>query len=328
MMQRLQGLAEKAKASFPGKVLLKYLEDNGPSQAILIAWNALQSIFPITLALAAILGVVLSRVGIYRQAIYRTVVVLIPDQAGQAQALAALEGVRTRTGLLAILALVGFFWSAFLLFGSMEQAFDVIFHVPVRPILRQFLMAVVMMVIFSVLATVAIATSGLLPLLGRLPGLPQGFVSGGAGSALGQFLIGCAAGFLLFFVLYYVVPNRNQRVRQVWVGAFVAGVAFKLLTLGFPLYLQIAGPAMNQYGKTFGFLFILMVFFYFTGVITMVGVEINAVLYPVPIAQPERAQALAPAARGAGGPPEEMEARRRRREEAEAAGAAEPPPSG
>jgi membrane protein len=316
VIARLRDLGQRAQSTFPGKVLLKYMEDNGPSQAILIAWNGLQSIFPITLALAAILGLLLARIGVYRQGIYRTVLMLIPDQAGQAQALAALEGVRTQTGLLAVLALVGFFWSAFLLFGSMEQAFDVIFHVPVRPIPRQFLMAVVMMVIFSVLATVAVATSGLLPLLGRLPGLPEGLGGAGAGSAIGQFLVGCAAGFLLFFVLYYVVPNRKQRVRQVWVGALAAGVAFKLLTLGFPLYLNIAGPAMNQYGKTFGFLFILMVFFYFLGVITMVGVEINAVLYPVPIPQPERAQALSPAARGAGEPPEEAEARRRKREEA------------
>jgi membrane protein len=327
VMDRLRRWSERARATLPGKVVLKYMEDNGPSQAVLIAWNGLQSIFPIALALAAILGFVLARVGLYSDAVYRTVVALIPDQAGQAQALVALNGVRTQRGLFAVLGLAGFFWSAHLLFGAMEQAFDVIFHVPVRPLPRQFLMAILMMLIFAVLAAVAVATSGLLPLLARLPGLPPGIAGSGPFSATGQFIVGCVASFLLFFVLYYVVPNRKQHVRQVWPGALFAGVAFKLLTLAFPLYLHVAGPAMNQYGKTFGFLFILMIFFYFLGVITMVGVELNSVLYPVPIPQPERAQAMSPATAGPGQPPPEIDARRAKRKAAAEEEAARRPTS-
>jgi membrane protein len=314
-------LVSRAMGSLPGRVIRKFAEDNGPTQAVSIAWNALQSIFPIALVLAAVLGFVLSRVGVQSKAVYQTVVAIIPGQAGQQEVFDGLEKVRQTTGLFAVLGVIGFLWSASLLFGAIEQAFDLIYHVPMRDFLRQKVVAVVMMVIFSVLAAVAIATSALLPLLDRLPGIPVSLASGPAGVVV-QFLIGSISGLVLFFVIYYVVPNRKQKPTQVWPGALFSGVALELLSLGFPLYLHFAGQGMNQYGKTFGLLFILMVFFYFVGVIIVLGVEINSVLYPVPIPQPDRVQALSPAATGEGEPPPEIAERRRRREAAarEAAG--------
>jgi membrane protein len=287
------------------------IEDNAPSQASLIAWNLLGSLFPIALALATILGVVFGS-GAHTKGVYRLVAAAVPDPQGQQQVLASLDGVRTQTGLFSILALAGFLWSASSLFGAMEQAFDLIFHVPMRDFLRQKLVAVLMMVIFSVLAGLAILTSALLPLVGRLPGLSVSLLTHGPAALLTQFVIGSVSGFLLYFVTYYVVPNRKQEVRQVWPGALFAGVAFELLSLCFPLYLHFAGPGMNQYGRTFALVFILMFFLFCVGMVTMLGVEINAVLYPVPIPQPDRVTALAPAATGEGRPPDEVAERRRK----------------
>jgi membrane protein len=308
-MRRLALLAER---SFPGRVARKALiEDNAPSQASLIAWNLLGSLFPIALALATILGVVFGS-GAHAKGVYRLVAAAVPDPQGQQQVLASLDGVRTQTGLFSILALAGFLWSASSLFGAMEQAFDLIFHVPMRDFLRQKLVAVLMMVIFSVLAGLAILTSALLPLVGRLPGLSVSLLTHGPAALVTQFVIGSVSGFLLYFVTYYVVPNRKQEVRQVWPGALFAGVAFELLSLCFPLYLHFAGPGMNQYGRTFALVFILMFFLFCVGMVTMLGVEINAVLYPVPIPQPDRVTALAPAATGEGRPPDEVAERRRK----------------
>jgi membrane protein len=301
----------------PGRVLRKFIEDNCPTQAVSIAWNALQSLFPLTLVLATILGLILSRAGVHSRTVDKTLIAFIPDQAGQQQALTALDQVRSQTGLLAILGGVGFLWGASLLFGAMEQAFDVIFHVPMRDFPRQKLMAVLMMVVFCVLAGLAVVSSTLIPLLGRLPALPLLLRAQGPAQIVTQFVIGSVAAFVLYFVIYYVVPNRSLRLRQVWPGALFAGIAFELLTLAFPIYLHFAGRGMSQYGKTFGLLFILMMFFYFVGVITMIGVEINAVLYPVPIPQPERAQALSPATTGPNRPQPEIEARRDRRQAVE-----------
>lgn len=281
-------LVARVQGSLPGRVARRVQQNSGTSWAALIAWSGLQSLFPIALALAAILGVVLGAIGVDSRLVYDTVAAVIPDQAGRQQVLEALRGVKTQTGLFAVLAIVGFLWSASSLFGTMEEAFSAILHVRTRGFLRQKLMAVVMMLIFTVLAGAAIVSSTFLPMLGSLPGVGISGLTQGTASGAIRFVFGSAAGFLLFFAIYYVVPNREQEVGQVWPGALFAGIAFEIVTLAFPLYLYFAGPGMNRYGKTFGLLFVLMVFFYLVGLVTVVGMELNAVLRPPPDAAPRR----------------------------------------
>lgn len=310
----MKNTIHRVKESMPVRVLRKAQEDNVPSQAVLIAWSGLLSMFPIVLALVSILGAVLGSVGLNSKSIYQIVAAAIPDPGGQQQVLTALQGVRSQTGLFAILAIIGFLWSASSLFGTMEQAFDVMYHVPRRSFVRQKLMAVLMMLIFAVLAALAVISSTLLTLVGHMPGLSvSGAIYGPLAVAV-QFVVGATAGFMLFFAIYYVVPHRKQRARQVWPGALFAGVAFEVLTLVFPVYLHFTGRGMSQYGRTFALLFILMAFFYFVGLVTMIGMEINTVLYPVPIPQPARSEALAPAATGSGEEGREAAAREEKAE--------------
>jgi len=73
--------------------------------------------------------------------------------------------------------------------------------------------------------------------------------------------------------------------RQVWPGALVTGILFEVVTLIFPVYLTF-NKGLNAYGKTFGLFFLLMTFFYFVGLITMVGAEVNSVLSPADAVRP------------------------------------------
>jgi membrane protein len=288
---RARGWGERAASTLPGRVVRKFIADDGPSQAILIAWNTLFSIFPIVLAMATVLGLLLASAGVKSDAIYQTVLAIVPDQQGRGQALAGLEAVKQRSGLFLVIALVGFVWSGSSLFGAMEQSFGRIVHTRPRPFVRQKLMGILMMVLFTVLAGIAIGTSAVLPLLKQLPVVPPAWTQS-ATLYLIQPVIGVLSGVLLLGTLYYVVPNRRQRLREVLPGALLAGIAFYLLTLLFPLYLAF-NKGLNAYGASFAFLFIVMNFFYFLGLITMLGAELNAVLDPVPIEQPAAAQPTA-----------------------------------
>jgi predicted lipid-binding transport protein (Tim44 family) len=81
-------------------------------------------------------------------------------------------------------------------------------------------------------------------------------------------------------------------------GALLAGVLFEVVTQLFPLYVTL-NKGLNQYGKTFGLIFLLMTFFFFLGLITMLGVELNSIIYPVPVELPGKdAHAVAPAQSG------------------------------
>jgi hypothetical protein len=131
---------------------------------------------------------------------------LFPTDLGTQTAL--IEGMNSlqhQTGLFALLALVGFLWTGSGLFGAMEEAFSVVFQTPTRPFLRQKLMAVAMMGLFAVLALLAVGTSAL------------SLTKGDTGYVV-QVAIGVVSGFVLFFAIYTVVPNRRQRLSRVLPG--------------------------------------------------------------------------------------------------------------
>jgi len=199
-----------------------------------------------------------------------------------------LAGVKEQTGLLAVVGLIGLIWGGSALFGAMEQAFAIAYRVRPRSFIPGKLMSAAMIFLFTILAGVAVTTSSVLPALNQLPNVPA-FLAGGAAAAL-QLVVGIVAGFILYLVIYFVVPNRRLGLGQVWPGALVAGVLFEVVSLIFPIYLSL-NKGLNAYGKTFGLFFLLMTFFYFVGLITMVGVEVNSVLHPVSAVQPAPAAA-------------------------------------
>jgi len=271
--------------SVPGRVIRKFLEDQAPNWAALIAWNALLAMFPIVIFAASLLGFALRLFGQANEAVYKTIFSVIPgDTQQQTELLKAVGGVKSQSGLLFIIGLVGLLWGGAALFGAMEQAFSVIYHTKPRDFVRQRLIAFGMVFLFTILVGVAVATSALLPALKHIPNIPE-FLYSGAAAFILQVLIGITAGFLLFGSMYYVIPNRKQQFRKVLPGTLVAAVLFELITLIFPLYISL-NNGINQYGKTFGLFFLLMTFFFFLGLITMIGVEVNSVIFPVPIDVP------------------------------------------
>ena len=279
-LARAEEAGSRVASFFPVRVLRKFMEHGGGSQAVLIAWNALTAIFPIGLALAAIGGLILARVGVSSATIAQHMGSLFPSDLGTQRAvLDGMDSLRKSSGLFAILALVGFVWTGSSLFGAMEEAFGVVFQVRGRPFLRQKLMAIGMMGLFAVLALLGVGTSALLPVLNDIPGLPISLTKGSTDEVI-QVGIGLLSGFLLFVAIYMIVPNRRQRISRVLPAALFAGVAFELLSLLFPAYVALNGAGINRFGSQFALLFVLLAFFYFLGLITVLGADINAVLDP------------------------------------------------
>ncbi|MFZ0214629.1 MAG: YihY/virulence factor BrkB family protein [Candidatus Dormiibacterota bacterium] len=266
----------RAGKTLPGRVVIKFVEDDGPNWATLIAWNALSAVLPITLALAAVLGFLLSGSGVSQTTVSNLILQLLPsDFNAQQDALQAIDAVERRSGIFAILALVGFLWIASNLFGAMEAAFDRVLRCPRRNFLFQKLRALLLMAVFTALAGIAFGSSALLSLLESVPNAPR--VGHEATGLVLQILIGIGSGVLLFSVLYRLVPNTELSVRTVLPGALVAGLAFEALTLLLPVYLSI-NRGFGQYGRTFALLFFLLFFFFMLGTITMIGIEINSVV--------------------------------------------------
>jgi membrane protein len=279
-LTRARSAASRAAELFPVRVVRKFIEHGGPNQAVIIAWNYLTAVFPIALALAAIGGLVLNAIGFNAETFAERLGSVFPTDLGTQKAvIEGIDSLQKQTGIFALLALVGFIWTGSGLFGAMESVFAVVFDTPSRPFIRQKLMALLMMALFVVLSLLAVGSSALLPLLDQIPGMPFSLTHGETGSIL-QVAVGVVAGFVLFFAIYMVVPNRRQRVGSVVAAALFGGVAFELLTQLWPVYIRFNQGGINRFGSQFAFLFLLLAFFYFLGLITVIGADVAAILDP------------------------------------------------
>jgi membrane protein len=269
---------ERLKASLPGRVVQKFLADNGPVWSVSVAWGGLFAMFPIILGLAALVGLALGFTGVVTQdQLFSGVLSKVPDPKIRSDLAAALDGVRRNSGILGLVGLVGLYFSATSLFGAMEQAFAAVYGYKPRSFLRSRLMGVTMMVIFAIFGSATVLTSSVLPHLNDLPLAAK--YTGGLAPVVAQVIFGAAAGVILFGLIYYVVPPLKLRWAEVWPGALVGGVAFELVGLIFPIYLTL-NPAVGVYGQFFALFFILLTYFYLLGLITVIGVEVNAVTRP------------------------------------------------
>ena len=93
---------EGLKQSVPGKLGQKFVEDQSPNWAVLIAWNALFAMFPIVLFAASILGLVLRVFGQANAKIYNTIFAVIPDDHSRTQVINAVQSTSSTAGTLSL----------------------------------------------------------------------------------------------------------------------------------------------------------------------------------------------------------------------------------
>src|SRR2546427_12012266 len=110
MSARMDGMG-RLMDGVPGRGIRKFLEDQAPNWAALIAWNGLLALFPIVLFSASLLGFALRLFGGANDAVYRTIFSVIPnDSCQQSEVMKAVSGVNSQSGRLFIVGLVGLLW--------------------------------------------------------------------------------------------------------------------------------------------------------------------------------------------------------------------------
>jgi hypothetical protein len=96
-----------------------------------------------------------------------------------------------------------------------------------------------------------------------------------AGARLVGYGIALLAAAVFFLLLYRVLPNAGQRLRDVWPGALVAALLFVLAGQIFPLYLRWTGSA-NRFGAAFGLVWLLVTWLAAFAHLRLVGAYVNA----------------------------------------------------
>jgi len=93
---------------------------------------------------------------------------------------------------------------------------------------------------------------------------------------IGRWPVAVVLVMLFLSLLFYLGPNLDQDWRWVSPGSIVATLLWVVVVIGFKFYLAVSNPG-SAYG-IFGALIVLLFFLYVTGLIFLLGSELNAVI--------------------------------------------------
>lgn len=181
------------------------------------------------------------------------------------------------TGLLSI-GILGTLWSASNGVNAIIRALNRAYQVEeTRPFLVSRFVAIILM--FAMIAVIVVAL--LLPVLGRMIGVYI-FSFFGLSDDFIQFwntfrwVISAIVFFIVFLALYRLAPSRNIHLKNVVPGALFTTLSWQLTSLAFSYYVETIGDYSATYGSL-GAVIVLMIWFYMSGIIIIIGGTINAV---------------------------------------------------
>lgn len=243
-----------------------------------LAYSLLVAVFPIAVALIAILGIIFGSMGLdVKDQFINGIQNALPQQQGVSKGVIeqVFNNLNKNSGVLAIIAIIAAIFGGSRLFIAIENCFDLIYHVRPRAALRQNLMAFSMLLLFVVLIPVMVlAAAGPALVFSLLQKTPLANIPGSSLLfSLGGILSGLIVAWILFEAIYIVVPNQKISFPNSWRGSVVAAVFLQIFLTLFPFY---AAHFLGGYAGQAGFAIILIVFFYYFAVILLLGAEINA----------------------------------------------------
>jgi membrane protein len=255
----------------------KAYEDNLTGLSGMVAYNLLLSAFPLALLALFIAGRVLESGDLERQ-ILDDLRELFPTATDDTLT-DALERVRDSSTGFGILALVASVWIGSSFWGALDTAFCRIYHVRCRGWVEQKRFALVMLVVVLLFmaATVAVPTVQSL-LVSGAEDLPLGLSNVETLPYVMTLVASLLLVFLVLCVVYWSVPNRLVPWRAIWPGASAATVAIGIVDYAFPAYLSSIS-SIAQFGTTFVFVLIVLLWFYALALIMLGGAVINAMRF-------------------------------------------------
>jgi len=257
--------------------IIKFNNDWVLSLASGLAFNLMVATIPLLIAIIALVGIIYGRLDspIQQQFITYIQHALPPPIPSQEVVGLALKALNNDAGILEIIAIATAIIGGAGLFVAMEGQFDIIYQIPTRDFIRQYMMALGMLLVFVLLAPFAIfANSGPILIFSFVLTTPLNQIfNNGIFFDILIILCGLLATFVLIEIIYLVVPNQHISFHDSWFGALLAAVAIQAYLQLFPFY---ATHFLSGYTGTVGFAIIFVFFFYYFAVILLTGAEINA----------------------------------------------------
>lgn len=206
---------------------------------------------------------------------------LVGPQGGEAMRTMVEQANHPKGGVMAIVGVVTLILGATGAFAQLQDALNTAWEVKPDPKaggVRQFvskrLLSFGMILVIAFMLLVSFVVSALISAFGDL----LNHYLGGAGELIGhavQIVIGLAVSWLLFAVMFKVLPDAEIGWKDVWVGALVTAVLFTIGRFFIGLYLGKSESA-SAFGAAAA-LAIIFVWIYYAANILFLGAEFTQV---------------------------------------------------
>lgn len=273
----LVGVAHRAQwwAAVIASAVRHFEQHDCVMRAAAISYFGLISFFPLVLVLITLVSYFLE-VSIAQKQVLDLIVLSAPTAGDLVKG--NMGHILRYRNTIGVIAIVGFFWSASAVFSTIDRALNRIWDVrELRPYWRSKLLSILVIVAIGGLSVGSVATTALVNLL---RGVVLPLLSSQFGVSLGPwrvvvFLIPYITNFLLFMFVYGVFPHTRVNWLHIWPGALLAAVAWEQAKTLFTDYLSTFGSVNLVYGSV-GAIIALMVWFYLSALILLMGAEISA----------------------------------------------------
>jgi len=190
------------------------------------------------------------------------------------------ENLDTKSGGLLSVGLIGTIWSASNGINAVIKAFNRAYEVDED---RSFFKARLIAIVLTIAMIIVIIVALLLPVFGKAIGLYIFSWLGVSDAflAIWNALRWVVSSVIILFVLvslYVLAPNRHVNIKQAFFGALFATIGWQVSSFVFSFYVSLSATTYSAtYGSLGGVIF-LMIWFYLTGMIIILGGEMNAML--------------------------------------------------
>lgn len=255
----------------------EFFADGCLQRAAAISYYSLLSLFPLTIVLVAVFGIVVDDDAARRRVI-EFVLDNVPlrEDGGRADLESLLQAVTAGRGGFGVFGVVGLLFAASAVMGAIRHALNAAWEVTdKRPPLRAKAIDLLMVLLTGVvIAGSLVMTLGVrfTASLGDQLGEP-GALAHDAILLAGR-LVPALVGFVVCAFVFAVLPAHDgrRRVRDMWPGVVVAVVGFEVAKAGFSFYLENAANYGAVYASLGGIVAFL-VFIFVTANLFLLGAE-------------------------------------------------------
>ncbi len=260
---------------FVKKLITEIKKDNATGLAAEQAYYYMLSLFPMLILLLSIIPYL----SIDTNDAISVLESVMPGETADIFKENVVQFINNPNGGLLTIGILGTIWSASNGMNAFMRAMNEAYNVKET---RSFIKVRGLSILLTIGLIVTLVMALILPVFGGV--ILKGLVSWGLPASFGAFLsvlrwiIGITITIAVLSMLYRLAPNKKFPLAHVWPGAVAATLLWQLTSLGFSFYVSNFGNYSATYGSLGGVI-VLMLWLFLTGLILVVGGEINAIYH-------------------------------------------------